>query len=291
MYPGQFAGHAGQPARAVVHRSDRQAARLSLVLGRVSRYLFDLHKGQPSDKLDWRFEVPNLTLPEGVSSARVRAAHGSAATSSRVSSGSSTSGRGRRATTASAQSAMLADGRPARSAQAFDVRNADPRILERYGDNSFGWSLLMARRLVEAGVNMVQVNLGNFGSWDLHGNNFPLPEGLSVPADRPGRFGAAGRLHESGLLDSTLVVMAGEFGRTPQISHIAPNIYKSPGRDHWGPLQTVWFAGGGVRGGSGDRRVRRERRVSRSPTRRRRRTSPRRFTMRSAFRATPTGTT
>ena len=54
---------------------------------------------------------------------------------------------------------------------------------------------------------------------------------------------------ESGLLESTLVVMAGEFGRTPKITHIAPEIYKYPGRDHWAPVQSVLFAGGGVRGG------------------------------------------
>lgn len=57
-------------------------------------------------------------------------------------------------------------------------------------------------------------------------------------------------LQDSGLLDSTLVVMAGEFGRTPRISHIAQNIYKYAGRDHWGPCQTVWYAGGGVPGGT-----------------------------------------
>src|SRR5262249_26980291 len=55
-------------------------------------------------------------------------------------------------------------------------------------------------------------------------------------------------LAESGLLESTLVVMAGEFGRTPKISTL-PQFYKLPGRDHWGALQTVWFAGGGVNGG------------------------------------------
>jgi uncharacterized protein (DUF1501 family) len=56
-------------------------------------------------------------------------------------------------------------------------------------------------------------------------------------------------LHERGLLESTLVVMAGEFGRTPRISHL-PQFYKLPGRDHWGAVQTVFFAGGGVRGGT-----------------------------------------
>src|SRR5205085_814451 len=133
---------------------------------------------------------------------------------------------------------------------AFDVRRADPRILGRYGDNSFGWSLLMARRLVEAGVNLVQVNLGNMGSWDLHGNNFPcLKQYLLPPTDRA-VSALLDDLHESGLLDSTLVVMAGEFGRTPRITHIAPDLYKYPGRGHWAPLQSVLFAGGGVRGGT-----------------------------------------
>jgi uncharacterized protein (DUF1501 family) len=56
-------------------------------------------------------------------------------------------------------------------------------------------------------------------------------------------------LHDRGLLDSTLIVMAGEFGRTPRISHL-PQFYKLPGRDHWGAVQTVFFAGGGVRGGA-----------------------------------------
>jgi uncharacterized protein (DUF1501 family) len=56
-------------------------------------------------------------------------------------------------------------------------------------------------------------------------------------------------LHERGLLDSTLIVMAGEFGRTPRISHL-PQHYKLPGRDHWGAVQSVFFAGGGIKGGA-----------------------------------------
>ena len=108
----------------------------------------------------------------------------------------------------------------------------------------------MARRLVEAGVNMVQVNMGNFGSWDLHGNNFPcLKNYLFPPTDRA-VSALLDDLHDSGLLDSTLVVMAGEFGRTPRITHIARDIYRTPCRDHWGPVQTAFFAGGGVHGGA-----------------------------------------
>lgn len=131
---------------------------------------------------------------------------------------------------------------------AFDVTRADDRVQDRYGRNSFGWSLLMARRLVEAGVNLVQVNLGNNETWDTHGNAFPhLKDKLFPPTDRA-VSALLDDLHESGLLDDTLVVMAGEFGRTPKISLLA-RAYKLPGRDHWGALQSVFLAGGGIVGG------------------------------------------
>jgi hypothetical protein len=133
--------------------------------------------------------------------------------------------------------------------QAFDVVNAEPKVLDRYGRNAFGWSLLMARRLVETGVNLVQVNLGNNETWDTHGNMFPhLKDKLLPPTDKA-LSALLDDLHESGLLESTLIVMAGEFGRTPKISTL-PQFYKTPGRDHWGAVQTVLFAGGGIKGGT-----------------------------------------
>ena len=76
---------------------------------------------------------------------------------------------------------------------AFDVERAEPEVLDRYGRNSFGWSLLMARRLVEAGVTLVQVNLGNNETWDTHGNAFPHLKDKLFPADRPGALGPARR--------------------------------------------------------------------------------------------------
>lgn len=133
--------------------------------------------------------------------------------------------------------------------QAFDVTNAEARIQDRYGRNSFGWSLLMAYRLVEAGVNLVQVNLGNNEAWDTHGEAFwRLKEKLFPPTDRA-LSALLDDLADSGLLDSTLIVMGGEFGRTPKIS-LLPEHYKEPGRDHWGAAQTLFFAGGGVKGGN-----------------------------------------
>ena len=131
--------------------------------------------------------------------------------------------------------------------KALDVHSADEKLQEKYGKNSFGWSLLMARQLVESGVSMVQVNLGNDESWDTHEAIFRnMREFLLPPTDRA-IAALLDDLEERGLLDDTLVVMAGEFGRTPKISVIPSR--KTPGRDHWGPLQTVFFAGGGTIGG------------------------------------------
>jgi hypothetical protein len=127
--------------------------------------------------------------------------------------------------------------------EAFNVEQADPRLLARYGKNKFGLSLLMARQLVAAGVNLVQVNLGKNSSWDTHRRNFPnLKDNLLPYLDRA-LAGLLDDLTESGLIDSTLVVVTGEFGRTPKIN-------PDGGRDHWGPVMTSLFAGGGVRGGN-----------------------------------------
>src|SRR5207247_7217197 len=93
--------------------------------------------------------------------------------------------------------------------QAFDVVHAEPKVQDRYGRNAFGWSLIMARRLVEVGVNMVQVNLGNNETWDTHGFIFPhLKDKLFPPTDRA-LSALLDALHDSGQLDNTLIVMAG----------------------------------------------------------------------------------
>ena len=132
---------------------------------------------------------------------------------------------------------------------AFDVTRADPRTQERYGRNSFGWSLLMAYRLVEAGVSMVQVNLGNNETWDNHGDIFQrLKNKLFPPTDRA-LCALIDDLQSNGLLDSTLIVMGSEFGRTPRLAGLAES-FDSPGRDHWGAVQSIFFAGGGIRGGT-----------------------------------------
>lgn len=127
--------------------------------------------------------------------------------------------------------------------QAFDVEHADPATLERYGKNKFGLSLLMARRLIEAGVNLVQVNLGKNSSWDTHRRNFINLKRNLLPYFDHSISALLDDLAESGLLETTLVIVMGEFGRTPKIN-------KDAGRDHWGPANTALFAGAGVRGGT-----------------------------------------
>lgn len=131
---------------------------------------------------------------------------------------------------------------------AFDVEQAGSKLRQRYGENAFGWSLLMARQLVEAGVSLVQVNLGNNECWDTHQAAFPnLKDYLFPPADR-GVSALLDDLEARGMLEDTLVVMASEFGRTPKITTLPSATL--PGRDHWGAVQTVWLAGAGINGGA-----------------------------------------
>ena len=133
-----------------------------------------------------------------------------------------------------------------RTRDAFEVNKADPETLDRYGRNKFGLSLLMARRLVEAGVNLVQVNLGKNSSWDTHEAIFlNLKEYLLPPTDQA-VSALLDDLDQSGLLESTLVVMAGEFGRAPKLSML-PGAALA-GRDHWSPVQSLLLAGAGCGG-------------------------------------------
>lgn len=123
--------------------------------------------------------------------------------------------------------------------KAFDIAAESDKTRERYGFTSLGQCALLARRLVEAGSRFVGIDNG---SWDTHFSQFPsLKEDLIPSADRA--FSAlVTDLEERGLLDSTLVIMMGEMGRTPQINNRA-------GRDHWSMAQTILWAGGGVKPG------------------------------------------
>jgi hypothetical protein len=129
----------------------------------------------------------------------------------------------------------------------FDLSREAQPLRDRYGRNTLGQSLILARRLVEAGVRFVNVNdkitNGQTANWDSHENNFGrLKDDLLPPADQA--FSALVEdLDSRGLLQSTLVVALAEFGRTPRIN-------SSAGRDHWPDCFSVVLAGGGVQGGA-----------------------------------------
>jgi hypothetical protein len=143
---------------------------------------------------------------------------------------------------ARAQNAYTLLAENARFRAAFDLQSEPAESRDRYGRHLFGQSLLLARRLVEAGMPVVQANMGSMNNWDTHGQNFKqLKERLLPPLDQ-GLSALFADLETRGLFDETLVVVVGEFGRTPQINATA-------GRDHWSGVFSAVFAGAGVRGG------------------------------------------
>ena len=134
-----------------------------------------------------------------------------------------------------------------RMTQAFELDREPDHVRQAYGRHTFGQSLLLARRLVEAGVPIVQANMGGVQTWDTHEKNFiSLRDSLLPPLDR-GLSALLDDLADSGRLDETMIVMTGEFGRTPAIS-LVPGA-EHVGRNHWAQVYTALFAGGGVKGG------------------------------------------
>jgi len=141
---------------------------------------------------------------------------------------------------------MLLSGKVAR---AFDIHREDPKTRDRYGRNMFGQSILLARRLSEAGVPIVQANMGRVQNWDTHSGNFRRLKGELLPPLDQGVSALLDDLAGTGRLDETLVIVAGEFGRTPRIGSSTGNVNGPDGRDHWSKCFSVAFAGAGVRGG------------------------------------------
>ena len=148
------------------------------------------------------------------------------------------------------------------TAGAFDIANEPKKVRERYGEHLNGMSMLMARRLVEAGVPYVTVfwkvdgingalakKCRSAGGWDTHGNNFGcLKEDLLPRFDRC-YSALLEDLHQRGLLESTLVVLTSEMGRKPKIGDPRSGGVKGAGRDHWTACQSIVLAGGGIQGG------------------------------------------
>ena len=194
--------------------------------------------GDPNDPA---FRVDGLELPEGITPDRLRGRRGLLAG---LAGPSSFDGPTAHAWDSFQERALDAlESAEARGAFRIDRESAEVR--DRYGRHIHGQCLLMARRLVEAGVGLVTVNWHddhkNF--WDTHGNNFnQLKDRLMPPADQ-GLSALLDDLDDRGLLDETLVVWVGEFGRKPVISR------GNAGREHWPHCYSAVLAGGGVSGG------------------------------------------
>ena len=123
--------------------------------------------------------------------------------------------------------------------EAFKVNKEDPAMLESYGNNAFGKGCLMARRLVEAGVPFIEVNLGG---WDLHANVFDTLANQRLPVLDKAIAGLTKDLTDRGMIDDVVIVWMGEFARTPRIN-------QDVGRDHWAASWSVMLGGGGLKNG------------------------------------------
>ena len=201
-----------------------------------------------ADPNDPSFRVDELTLPVGLTAEKVGDRKALLAEIDRQCAGVESMGIGRAFTGIQDKAfTMLTSSRVKR---AFEIDREDPRLRDRYGRHMFGQSLLLARRLIQSGVPIVQANMGHMNNWDTHTDNCqqlrtrllpPLDQGVSALLDD---------LQVHGLLDETLVVMVGEFGRTPRIGQSSVNDpNQRTGRDHWAGVFSALFAGGGVRGG------------------------------------------
>jgi len=131
-----------------------------------------------------------------------------------------------------------------RAREAFDIEKESPATRDKYGRTAWGHYTLMARRLVEAGVSFVTVDMPH---WDDH-SNIEVGHGNKLAIMDKAVAALVGDLADRSMLDDVLVMVMGEFGRTPKLNNGQPGI-SIPGRDHWGDVFSVMLAGGGLRGG------------------------------------------
>ena len=140
-----------------------------------------------------------------------------------------------------------------RTQAAFDIGAEAPRTRDRYGRDKFGQSVLLARRMVEAGVRFVNVHWPNVGggqNWDTHSGGFNRLKNNLLPLLDRALAALLDDLDDRGLLETTLVLVYTEFGRAPQIGRTFQNSGGPGGRDHWSNCFSVVLAGGGLPGGT-----------------------------------------
>ena len=187
-----------------------------------------------SDPNQDNFSVRNLTLPGGISLDRLQNRRGLLESIDTLRRDSDRSGLmdGLDAFTRKAFEMVTS---PA-AQRAFAISQEETATRDLYGRSKLGQSLLMARRLVEAGVTFVTVDAGG---WDTHANNFESLKSKKLPEFDRAWAGLMQDMAQRGLMRDTLVLVWGEFGRTPRIN-------KDAGRDHWPGAQSVVLAGGGM---------------------------------------------
>lgn len=185
------------------------------------------------------FAVPDLAPPLEISADRLESRRAALAAVDRFHRSAEVAGnRKAGALSAFQEKAFDLMTSPATKA-AFDIGQEPQQLRDAYGRNSLGQSCLMARRLVEAGVRSVLIDHTN---WDTHYDNFNVLKNDLLP-HLDGAMATLFRdLADRGMLDSTFVLVTGEFGRTPRIN-------KDAGRDHWGPSTAIALGGGGIAGG------------------------------------------
>ena len=186
------------------------------------------------------FKVDNLSLAPGVDLQRLESRHTLVSQLNKQQDRLSTTQVAQRMTSEQDLAYSILSSR--KLAQAFELKHEKDSLRDQYGRHTYGQSLLLARRLVEVGVPIVQVNMGSVQTWDNHGDIFKTLKDRLLPPTDQGVAALITDLDQRGLLDDTLVMMLGEFGRTPKINAKA-------GRDHWGPCFYALFAGAGVQGG------------------------------------------
>jgi hypothetical protein len=191
-----------------------------------------------------KFQVPNLSLPAGVDAPRLEGRRRLIGAFEQARCALDSAGFGAGLDRFEQEAFSLVLGQSAR--RAFDLSKEDPRLRDRYSRHEWGQSTLLARRLVEAGVRFVTLT---FGGWDFHSS---LEKGMHRVL--PVLDAAVGTLIEDldrcGLLESTIVIVMGEFGRTPRMNKKGvPGSDSVPGRDHWGRVMSVLIGGGGIPGG------------------------------------------
>jgi hypothetical protein len=200
----------------------------------------------PCDPNSRQFKIPDLSFPEDVTATRLDRRRqlldrfngriGEVLTAPPV----------RRYSDEAEQASGLLGGSTAR--QAFDLTQEPDDVRDRYGRSRYTQSVLLARRLVESGVSVVRINWTriadkpNQGGWDTHAVHSQACKDFLMPMMDQAYSALLEDLSDRGLLDQTLVVWLGEFGRTPKFNTNA-------GRDHWGSVFSIALAGSGVRGG------------------------------------------